>query len=75
MANNRSVIYAAIAGPMLIGAAYTISSLLLGEKPAAEAEGSGLSLVFNLLLWVGTPIVLIAILPLLGAILKIFTKS
>ena len=75
MANNKNVIYAAVAGPILIGAAYTVSSLLLGEKPAAEAEGSGLSLVFNLLLWVGTPIVLIAVLPLLGAILKIFTKS
>lgn len=48
MANNKNVIYAAVAGPILIDAAYTISSLLLGEKPAAEAEGSGLSLAFNL---------------------------
>ena len=75
MANNRNVIYAAVAGPILIGAAYTISSLLLGEKPAAGADGSDLSLAFNLLLWIGAPIALVAILPLLGGILKIFTKS
>ena len=43
MANNKNVIYAAVAGPILIGAAYTISSLLLDEKPATEADGSVLS--------------------------------
>ena len=75
MAKNRNVIYAAIAGPILIGAAYTISSLLLGETSAAGTDGSDLSLAFNLLLWVGAPIALVAILPLLGGILKIFTKS
>lgn len=75
MANNRNVIYAAVAGPILIGAAYTISSLLLGETSAAGTDGSDLSLAFNLLLWVGAPIALVAILPLLGGILKIFTKS
>lgn len=75
MANNRNVIYAAVAGPILIGAAYTISSLLLGETSAAGADASDLSLAFNLLLWVGAPIALVAILPLLGGILKIFTKS
>ena len=75
MANNRNVIYAAVAGPILIGAAYTISSLLLGETSAAGADESDLSLAFNLLLWIGAPIALVAILPLLGGILKIFTKS
>ena len=75
MANNRNVIYAAVAGPILIGAAYTISSLLFGETSAAGADASDLSLAFNLLLWVGTPIVLVATLPLLGGILKIFNKS
>ena len=75
MANNRNVIYAAVAGPILIGAAYTISSLLLSETSAAGADGSDLSLAFNLLLWVGAPIALVAILPLLGGILKNFTKS
>ena len=75
MANNRNVIYAAVAGPILIGAAYTISSLLLGETSAPGADGSDLSLAFNLLLWVGAPIALVAILPLLGGILRIFTKS
>ena len=75
MANNKNVIYAAVAGPILIGAAYTISSLLLGETSAAGADASDLSLAFNLLLWVGAPIALVAILPLLGGILKIFTKS
>lgn len=75
MANNKNVIYAAVAGPILIGAAYGISSLLLGEKPAAGAEGSDISLAFDLLLWVGAPIVLVATLPLFGGILKIFNKS
>lgn len=75
MAKNKNVIYAAVTGPILIGAAYTISSLLLGETSAAGADASDLSLAFNLLLWVGTPIVLVATLPLLGGILKIFTKS
>ena len=82
MANNRNVIYAAVAGPflavagpILIGAADGISSLLLGEKPAAEAGGSDISLAFDLLLWVGAPIVLMATLPLFGGILKIFNKS
>ena len=75
MANNRNVIYAAVAGPILIGAAYTISSLLLGETSAAGADASDLSLAFNLLLWVGAPIAVVAILPLFGGILKIFTKS
>ena len=74
MANNKNVIYAAAAGPILIGAAYTISSLLLGETSAAVADGSDLSLAFNLLLWVGAPIALVATLPI-GGILKIFTKS
>ena len=75
MANNKNVIFAAVAGPILIGAAYTISSLLLGETSAAGADGSDLSLAFNLLLWVGAPIMLVATLPLLGGILKIFNKS
>ena len=75
MAKKTNLIYAAVAGPIVIGTAYGISSLLLGETSAAGTDGSGMSLAYGFLLWVGTPIVLVAILPLFGGILKTFTKS
>ena len=75
MADKSNLIYTLAAGPIIIGAAYGAGSLLLGEASAAGAGGSDMSLAYGLLLWVGTPIVLIATLPLFGGILKIFTRS
>ena len=74
MAEKSSFIYAFVAGPIVIGAAYGVSSLLLGETSMAETDGTDMSLAYGLLLWVGTPIVLVALLPLLGGLLKFFTR-
>lgn len=74
MAEKSSFIYAFVAGPIVIGAAYGVSSLLLGETSMAETDGTDMSLAYGLLLWVGTPIVLVALLPLLGGRLKFFKR-
>ena len=74
MAEKSSFIYAFVAGPVVIGAAYGVSSLLLGETSMAETDGTDMSLAYGLLLWVGTPIVLVALLPLLGGLLKFFKR-
>ena len=73
--NKNGWFYAFVAGPVLIGAAYGISSLLIGGESAGETDATGMSVVYGLLLWVGAPIVLVAVLPLLIGILKAFTKS
>lgn len=74
MADKSNFIYAFVAGPIVIGAAYGVSSLLLGETSMAETGGADMSLAYGLLLWVGTPIALVALLPVVGGLLKIFTK-
>ena len=74
MANKISVIYTLCAGPVVIGAAYGISSLLMAD-PSGEAVAADISLAYGLLLWVGAPIAFVAVLPLLGGILNIFKKS
>ena len=66
MANKSSVVLAFVAGPIVIGSAYGISSLLT----AGETASTELSLDHGLLLLVGTPITVVALLPLLGGILK-----
>ena len=73
--NKNGWFYAFVAGPVLIGAAYGISSWLIGGESAGETDATGMSVVYGLLLWVGAPIVLVAVLPLLVGILKAVTKS
>ena len=75
MANNNSLISALVAGPIVIGLAYGVSALLTGGDSASDTADAGMSLAFGLLLWIGTPITLVAALPLLAGILKVFTKS
>ena len=67
--------YAFVAVPVLIGTAYGISSVLTGGESAGETDATGMTVVYGLLLWVGAPIVLVAVLPLLVGILKAVTKS
>ena len=74
MADKSNLIYAFVAGPIVIGAAYGVSSLLLGETSMTETDGADISMAYGLLLWVGTPIALVAVLPLLGGLLKFFTR-
>lgn len=57
-------IYIFLAGPILIAAAYGISSWLMTD-PAGETVAD-VSLAYGLLLWVGTPIVFVAVLPILA---------
>ena len=73
--NKNGWFYAFVAGPVLIGAAYGISSMLIGGELAGETDATGMSVVYGLLFWVGAPIVLVAVLPLLVGILKTVTKS
>jgi hypothetical protein len=74
MANRSSVILAFVAGPIVIGAAYSISSLLTAGDATGETANTEMSLAYGLLLWVGTPLAIVALLPLFGGILKIFKK-
>ena len=67
--------YAFVAGPVFIGAASGISPMLSGGESAGETDATGMTVVYGLLLWVGAPIVLVAVLPLLVGILKAVTKS
>ncbi|MBD91946.1 MAG: hypothetical protein CME56_03350 [Halieaceae bacterium] len=75
MAKNSSLISALVAGPIVIGIAYGVSAWLTGGDAASDTADTGLSLVYGLLLWIGAPIVLVAALPLLAGIIKVFTKS
>lgn len=70
--NKKGWIYAFIAAPVLIGAAYGISSWLMTD-PAGETVAD-ISLAYGLLLWVGAPIVLVAALPILAGMLKVLLK-
>ena len=73
MANKSSVILAFVAGPVVIGAAYSISSLLTAGDAAGDTASTE-SLAYGLLFWVGAPIAFMALLPLFGGILKVFKK-
>ena len=76
MASNKGGwLYLFLAGPILIGAAYSISALLTADNAAGEKGPSELSLAFDLLLWVGAPIAIVAALPLLAGIIKVLKKS
>ena len=75
MAKNSSLISALVAGPIVIGIAYGVSALLTGGDAASDTADTGLSLVYGLLLWISAPIVLVAALPLLAGIIKVFTKA
>lgn len=68
-------VYLFLGGPILIGAAYSISALLTADNAAGEKDPSELSLAFDLLLWVGAPIAIVAALPLLAGIIKVLKKS
>ena len=72
--NKNGWFYAFVAGPVLMAAAYGISSLLIGGESAGETDATGMTVVYGLLLWVGAPIVLVAVLPLLVGILKAVSK-
>ena len=73
--NKNGWLYAFVAGPALIGAAYGISSLLTGGESAGESDSTGMSVAYGLLLWVGAPIAFVAVLPILLGVLKPVTKT
>ena len=76
MEKNSRLIFAFVAGPIVIGVAYGVSSLLTGGDSGSEpADDAGMSLAYGLLLWVGAPVAFVAALPLLAGILKVFKKS
>ena len=72
---NSSLISALLAGPIVIGVAYSVSTLLTGGDAASDTADAGMSLAYGLLLWIGAPIAFVATLPLLAGVLKFFTKS
>ena len=72
MSSNRNGwFFAFVAGPVLMGAAYGISSMLTG----GETDSTGMSGAYGLLLWVGAPIAFVAVLPILLGVLKPLTKT
>jgi len=66
-------VYVFLAGPVVIGAAYGISSWLMAD-PAGEKVAADMSLAYGVLLWIGAPIAFVAVLPLLAGVVKVFTK-
>jgi len=66
-------VYVFLAGPVVIGAAYGVSSWLMAD-PAGEKVAADMSLAYGVLLWVGAPIAFVAVLPLLAGVVKVFTK-
>ena len=70
--NKNGWLYAFIAAPVLLGAAYGISLWLMTD-PEGETVAD-ISLAYGSLLWVGAHIVFVAALPILAGILKAFTK-
>ena len=74
MEKNSRLIFAFVAGPLVIGVAYGVSSLLTGGDSGGEPADAGMSLAYGLLLWVGAPVAFVAALPLLTGILKVFSK-
>ena len=73
--NKNGWFYAFVTGPVLIAAAYGISSLLIGGESAGGTDATGMNVVYGLLLWVGAPIAFLAVLPILFGIVKALTKS
>ena len=74
MANRSSVIFAFVAGPIVIGIVYSISSLSTAGDASGDTASTEMSLAYGLLQWVGAPLALVALLPLFGGILKVFKK-
>ena len=66
-------VYVFLAGPVVMAAAYGISSWLMAD-PAGERVAADMSLAYGVLLWIGAPIAFVAVLPLLAGIVKVFTK-
>ena len=64
-----------MAGSIVIGMAYGVSALLTSGDAASDTADAGMSLAYRLLLWIGSPIVFVAALPLLAGIPKVFSKS
>ena len=58
MANRNGVALAFVAGPTLIGAAHSFSSLLTAGNAAGDTASTEMSLAYGLLLSVGAPIAL-----------------
>ena len=73
--NKNGWFFAFVAGPVLLGAAYGISSILTGGESAGETHSTGMSVAYGLLLWVGAPIAFVAVLPILLGVLKPVTKT
>ena len=72
--NRKGWIYAFIAAPVLIGAAYGISSWLMIDS-AGEQVPADMSLAFGVSLWVGAAIACVAALPILTSIFNALTRS
>ena len=70
----KSMIYAAVAGPVVIAAAHGISSWLMIDS-AGEQVPADMSLAFGVLLWVGAPIAFVAALPIFTGIFNALTTS
>ena len=66
------MILASVAGPIVIGGAYSISFLLTAGDAAGDTGSTEMSLAYGLLLWVGEPIAVVALLRLFGGIFKVF---
>ena len=66
-------VYVFLAGPVVMAAAYGISSWLMAD-PAGEKVAADMSLAYGVLLWIGAPIAFVAVLPLLAGVVKVFTK-
>ncbi|MDA7596014.1 hypothetical protein N8723_04540 [Luminiphilus sp.] len=73
--NKNGWFFAFITVPVLVGAAYGISSLLTVGEPAGGTDSTDMSVAYGLLLWVGAPIAFVAVLPILFGILKALTKT
>ena len=56
MEKNSRLIFAFVAGPIVIGVAYGVSSLLTGGDSGSEPADAGMSLAYGLLLWIGAPV-------------------
>ena len=72
MSSNKNGWFSAfVAGPVLIGVGYGISSLLTG----GESDSTGMSVAYGLLLWVGAPVAFVAVLLILYGVFKPLTKT
>lgn len=70
--NKGRWIYFFAAGPVVMAAAYGISSLLTSGDPAGETD---MAVAYELLIWVGAPIAFVGVLPILTGLLTVLTKS